>query len=231
MPRFVIVSDVHCAEVQTPSGDVLIAAGDMTLRGSVTEFEWLEEWFQKQPQARKFYVPGNHDWLAFTDTNAIKLVLKTPKWLLDEEVHTLGNVRIYGSPWVQTIGGAKHWAYPLYGGSHSREKWDEIPGGLDILVTHGPPYGIADLHWCTYAHLGDNYLRWKLQDMKEAPKVHIFGHIHSGDKVTREDGILYLNAAVCDEDYKPTNGILVLDYEVGGQCEVQIVGGQGGEGA
>lgn len=217
MTRFVLVSDVHCREVQTPPGDILITAGDMTMKGTLEEFQWLEEWFRKQPQKRKFFVPGNHDWGAFSDQRVMRAdVLKTPKWLVDEEVYTLDNIRIYGSPWTQTIYGAKHWAFPLLGGSHSQEKWAEIPESLDILITHGPPYGISDEHWATGSKLGDNYLLWRLLDLAgKAPKFHVFGHIHSGQKFTQLNDTVFLNVAICDEDYKDENPITILDYQAG----------------
>lgn len=233
MPRFVLVSDIHCAEVQTPPGDVLILAGDATVGGTFEEFRWLEEWFQRQPQSRKFYIPGNHDWGAFVDRNVYRQdVVRTPTWLVDEEIHTVGNVRIYGSPWTPKITGAGKWGFPLYGGSHSEEKWAEIPEALDILVTHGPPYGISDTHWVTGAALGDRYLRWQLEGMVKKPPVHVFGHIHSAQKITyardvndgeRLGSTLFLNASVCDEKYRPTNDIVLLDYEPGQEPVVTLV--------
>lgn len=220
MPRFVLVSDVHLADVETPPGDVLVAAGDMTMKGTQEQMEWLERWFQRQPQARKIYVPGNHDWEAFHSRRVIRQdVVKSARWLVDEEIHTVGNVRIYGSPWTLCPFSGKGWGYPLFVQSQAEEKWAEIPEGLDILITHGPPFGISDEHWITKQKLGDPWLRRRLQTMKQPPKVHVFGHIHSGTKITEadttHDGILYLNAAVCDESYNPSNQILILDYEPG----------------
>lgn len=219
MVRFVLISDTHNTTPDLPDGDVLIHAGDLTIRGSIEEFQEAEKWFKslKNKFKRIYYTPGNHDWLAFSDERVVRYdILKTPNWLVDMEVYTLENIRIYGCPWVQSIAGANHWAYPLYGGSHNKEKWLEIPEGLDILVTHGPPYNILDKHWHTGSLLGDSYLRCRLKEMLSPPKLHIFGHIHAfGGLSQEEDGTLFINASVCDEDYTPTNKITVLDYSPG----------------
>ena len=43
------------------------------------------------------------------------------------------------------------------------------------------------------------------------PKVHVFGHIHNGYGQKQIGQTLYVNAAVCDEDYKPVNAPIVVD--------------------
>lgn len=219
--KIVLVSDVHCADIRTPPGDILIAAGDMTIGGEdmVAEMQWLNEWFGKQRQEKKFFVPGNHDRLAFFEQRVMRQdVVRNARWLVDEQVEVDG-LKIYGSPWTPQVVGAKHWGFPLYGGSHSEEKWDEIPEGLDILVTHGPPAKIADKHWVTDSSLGCYYLRWRLEKMAKRPKVHVFGHIHSGAKYTRSpeglENMLFLNVAISGEGkkYLPEYPVTVLDYD------------------
>jgi hypothetical protein len=34
-----------------------------------------------------------------------------------------------------------NWAFMLPRGPRIKEKWDQIPDGIDILITHGPPLG------------------------------------------------------------------------------------------
>ena len=38
-----------------------------------------------------------------------------------------------------------NWAFNLDRGEKCLEKWDLIPEGIDILITHGPPIGHGDL--------------------------------------------------------------------------------------
>lgn len=62
-------------------------------------------------------------------------------YLEDSEVNIEG-IRIYGSPWQPTH--SVGWAFNLDRGAPIRAKWELIPKGVDILVTHGPPYGHGD---------------------------------------------------------------------------------------
>eukprot|EP00913_Durusdinium_trenchii_P027205 g25525.t1 len=54
-------------------------------------------------------------------------------------------------------------------------KWSEIPDQLDVLVTHGPPYGILDTVKRDI-HAGCPELLKRVQQV--APQFHFFGHIH-----------------------------------------------------
>ena len=45
------------------------------------------------------------------------------------------------------------------------------------------------------------------------PKIHCFGHIHGDGGNTLTNGVCYINASVCDEDYNPLNKIVTIDYE------------------
>jgi len=54
-------------------------------------------------------------------------------------------------------------------------RFDEIPEGVDILMTHGPPQQIFDVtlrgHWG-----GSQSLRRNIEQKR--PKMHLFGHVH-----------------------------------------------------
>ena len=62
--------------------------------------------------------------------------------------------------------------------------WSSIPEGIDILATHGPPYGILD---ATYSQnnrvelCGDVSLMKRVQELQ--PQLVCFGHIHSTDDI------------------------------------------------
>lgn len=57
-------------------------------------------------------------------------------------------------------------------------KWNEIPDDTDILVSHGPPFGIGDL--CKSSlRVGCPMLLSAVQE-RVKPKIHAFGHIHEG---------------------------------------------------
>lgn len=51
-----------------------------------------------------------------------------------------------------------------------------IPDSVDIVMTHGPPYGILD--WCAQGNVGCSNLLHAICRVK--PRMHCFGHIHEG---------------------------------------------------
>ena len=50
-------------------------------------------------------------------------------------------LKIWGSPYTPTFG---KWNFMRNRGDEIKKHWDLIPSDVDILVTHGPPYGIFD---------------------------------------------------------------------------------------
>src|SRR5689334_8867342 len=93
-----------------------------------------------------------------------------------------------------------------------------IPEGLDVLITHGPPWGIMDRNikgdLCGSKALYDHVFRVK-------PRVHVFGHIHEGGNnkvghhgIAKAQGIHFYNVAwvALDENGpRPPNPPRVLD--------------------
>jgi Icc-related predicted phosphoesterase len=97
-------------------------------------------------------------------------------------------------------------------GAEIKKYWDMIDKDTDVLITHGPPYGILDYTPLTYNkdhHVGCEELLRKLNALKI--KVHIFGHIHySCGKVHRNE-TTFVNASVMNEDYEVVNKPVVVE--------------------
>jgi len=99
------------------------------------------------------------------------------------------------------------------------EKWSLIPSDTDVLITHGPPYGILDQchYWDPYfgidynrnVHIGCRDLLNELKRIK--PKVHIFGHIHESYGQMRQDDITFINASHMTGNYEAKNPPIVVD--------------------
>ncbi len=215
MKSFAFVSDVHAKPLCTPAADVLICAGDMTNHGQEEEqFIRLNSWFAEQPQEQKFFLPGNHDVLAYKDLQRAQELITNATIVVDRLV-TIHGAKCYFSPWIRS--NDPKWAYPLMDGTYSaRDKWKEIPEGLDLLITHGPPYGISDLsHREKYHHLGDGFLKNRLESMADKPKVHVFGHVHEGQRFTEKWGISFFNVSICDVKGQAVKTPLVLGFQEG----------------
>jgi Icc-related predicted phosphoesterase len=86
-------------------------------------------------------------------------------------------------------------AFNLPRGEPLREKWALIPSGIDILVTHTPPYGIGD-RTSRGESVGCEDLLETVLRIK--PRLHVFGHIHEGYGQYNKNGILFINASVTD---------------------------------
>ena len=106
-------------------------------------------------------------------------------------------MRIWGSPQQPRF---LDWAFNVDRGPAIREYWDMIPLETDILITHGPPFGTLDKIAPSGEHLGCEELAIAAQRVR--PKLHVFGHIHSGHGTCERDGIQCVNAAILDENYR-----------------------------
>ncbi|KAK7756258.1 hypothetical protein SLS62_001854 [Diatrype stigma] len=98
----------------------------------------------------------------------------------------LRHLRVYGSPRTPRHGS---WAfqYPRETDVWASEK-HAVPGGVDVLVTHGPPQGHLD----AAAGLGCAHLLGALWGARPRPRLHVFGHVHEGGagvEALRFDGL------------------------------------------
>ena len=215
------ISDTHgqhrCKSLVIPKCDLLIHAGDITGRGSPQVIKDFNDWIGELRDANTIdtavVIPGNHD-LTFDPVKASQpciddvISLCTNFELLIDDGIELDGLQIWGSPYTPEF---NDWAFNKARGAELEEHWEKIPDFLDILITHGPPYGYRDK--ATVQHLGDSDLRGTLAALEEdgkQPRVHIFGHIHGGYGMAVGNGTLFINASVLDEDYKVVNQPIVF---------------------
>lgn len=206
-----MMSDTHGKHdeiYRVPEGDVLIHAGDVSNVGKPSEIKAFAEWFQSQPHKYKCWVGGNHDWglqhfLEYGNEFMVRDMSSSAYYLRDSDV-TLDGVKFYGSPWQPTF---CDWAFNLPRGRWLAEKWDMIPVDTDVLITHGPPYGILDK--VGQEHVGCADLRTRVDFIK--PKIHCFGHIHCAAGMTELNGTTFVNAALLSERYGLVNAPTVVD--------------------
>lgn len=206
--KIVLISDSHGKhnQLQLPDGDLLLHAGDITGRGLAWQVREFMEWFGAQPHRHKVMVAGNHDFLAEEKPDEfLSLVPPGVTYLRDSGVEVEG-IRIWGSPiqpWFHD------WAFNRRRGPEIAAHWALIPEGTDILITHGPPFGILD----RTAHgerVGCEDLTLHLDRVR--PRLHVFGHIHEAYGHVQRDGIHYVNASVLDLQYQHTQAPVVLDW-------------------
>ena len=221
--RISFISDTHTKHNQVlphlPGGDVLIHAGDFTSVGRPHEVENFCKWFDRIGNyTHKVFIPGNHDLIFENHPDEAMQIVNSYKdiiFLLDDWVKVGpdpdNQVKIYGSPWQPEF---MHWAFNLPRNGRDLENvWSRIPEDTDILVTHGPPFGKLDTvkgrGWVD--HLGCEKLMERIQVVK--PKVHAFGHIHSGNGYTKNESTHFVNASVLNERYAYEYKPLTIEWD------------------
>ena len=204
--RCVAVSDTHgkYAELSIPDGDVFIHAGDILKWGLIEELTDFNDWLASLPHQYKLVIAGNHDWCFERTPSKAAEIMTNGVYLQDQAVTIKGSV-FYGSPWQPTF---MNWAFNLPRGQQLADKWKLIPDSTDVLITHGPSYGILDE--CIDGK------RAGCEDLSNAvartkPSYHVFGHIHEGYGVLEKDGVTYINASVNTHLYKSENPPIVFD--------------------
>lgn len=206
--KIVAISDTHrkYRQVRVPDGDVLIHSGDVDLWNGDDVFDFCE-WFEAQPHSYKILVPGNHDKVAFEKEMIKRMFNGDMNYLVDSGCTIEGKV-FWGSPYTPVF---MNWFFMANRGDDIKKHWDKMPENVDVLVTHGPPYGILDEVLVGYGdhHKGCEELLKRVMEVK--PKVHIFGHIHCGYGVEIVKKIKFVNASVLDEDYQIHNDPVVIE--------------------
>ena len=204
--------------------------------------EWVEtvfvEWVNKLPfkniGSKVIMTPGNHD-LIFERwnendymhlnklTNGRLIVLRNKEYIFEytsyeSEITTFPSaynlvpftkkLRIFGTPYCQVFG---NWAF-MRSEEKLKQKFDEIPENLDILISHSAPdiekYGMVQQGYYT-KNAGCPILADAIKRLK--PKFAFCGHIHSGNhEMQTIDGTSIANVSYVDERYEPTNNVLKL---------------------
>lgn len=215
-----VISDTHGKHNQItqdlPGGDLLLHAGDISSMGYQHEVQQFCKWFNNiENYEHKIFIAGNHDWGFQNNVEKIMEIVnsyKTVDYIQDETV-SVGNdekmVNVYGSPWQPEF---YNWAFNLpKNGNELAEKWDTIPDNTDILITHGPAFGVLDtVAGKMWDNLGCQLLTNKIKTIK--PKIHLCGHIHSGYGYFFDGDTHFLNASVLNEAYQYTNKPLTFEW-------------------
>ena len=210
------ISDTHTkhryCELDLPGGDLLIHAGDLMNSGHDENDVWeFLDWFDKQEQYKSHvFIAGNHDRFFENKPDETKNILREYPYLpyLQDHTHSIDGVKIYGSPWQPEF---YNWAFNLpRNGVELQEKWSNIPNDTEILITHGPPWEYLDVTPYGNLNVGCELLRVRVDELK--PKIHVFGHVHSGYGYYYNGHTHFINAAVLNERYNYENKPLTIDW-------------------
>jgi predicted phosphodiesterase len=188
--RVLVLGDTHGNHKKfrsLPDADIFLHAGDFTRYGSGAEE--FAVWFHKLPYRVKLLTLGNHE-----GKDAVQKyrpdqwqALFGPLLLLDRGARVKvrdRDVVILGLPHATAI--------------------QQIPPGVDIVLSHEPAYQILD---ATYggSHAGSETIARLIRE-SNAP-IHAFGHVHTqGGKSETIDGTTHINAATKAVLFELNNG-------------------------
>lgn len=215
MTRICAVSDLHGALPTVPEADILVVAGDISPIDYDREIDkvidWFDsdfvEWIRSTPTKYKVFIAGNHDFAIQKELKYFKEYVDPEDLLFlhDSEAEIEG-INFYGIPWVPNLVG---WAF--YGDSQTlTDKYGLVPEGTDVVISHGPPYGVADrVMSAMHPHVGAAQADLMIRDIN--PKHFVCGHIHEGYGHYELEGTHIWNVAIMDAFYYPSNAPVVFE--------------------
>ncbi|PTB61635.1 Metallo-dependent phosphatase [Trichoderma citrinoviride] len=177
-----------------PEADVVLHCGDLTKRGRPEELTRTFSMLRGLSAPLKLVIAGNHDlalderlgertyYDPYSDLQAAhKDALRIAKEAEQDGVRYLtegtytfdlangSTLRLFASPRAPRYG---TWAFQYDGmGTHSFD----IPEGVDVAMTHGPPWGVLDSTWSNENAGCPDLFR---SIYRARPRIHCFGHIH-----------------------------------------------------
>ena len=190
--RTLALSDTHNLHrsITAPmQGDLLIHAGDFSFffddMAAIRDFN---AWLGELRFRHKIVVPGNHERIMYQRPELRRII--TNATVLINEAATIEGVRLWGSP--VTCDDA---AFGCSTADERRALYASIPEGTNIVISHGPPYGVRDVEFRSGGvHRGCPELLAAVQRVQ--PQVHIFGHMHAGRGAVRIGPTTFINAAM-----------------------------------
>ncbi len=209
--KFVAISDTHCRHhhLQLPKGDVLLHAGDVTLRGLRSELLDFLLWFGHQPHRYKIFIGGNHDFcLEKMAPDVLQGLLPPGVVYLNDSRATIEGIHIWGSPVTPFH---HNWAFNRHRGAHIRRHWQRIAAGTDVLLTHTPPFGILD-QLVSEKSNGDKDLLETVRNLR--PSIHVFGHIHEAYGSMVKSPTRFYNCSLLNEQYELVNKPITFEWTV-----------------
>lgn len=234
--KLVVTSDFHGDLPDIPECDLLLIAGDVCPvhdHGRKYQATWLRgefyNWMREQPTKATVWCGGNHDFVLQDWRGGSPNLKKLSGIYLDNSwaefyPEMLGadwpkgkSLKIWASPMSNRFGG---WAFMTEEDKLS-DLWKTIPRDIDILMVHGPMFGLGDgipaVSWSaekrgwdnldSAEHVGSTSLRNQLE-YEDWPnlKLVVCGHIHEAYGVyTLNDSVQVYNASHMDGSYRPVN--------------------------
>ena len=208
--RFALASDTHSIRLgPIPADtDIFIHGGDLTRNGRPEEIKAAVNDIAALPShVTKVFIAGNHDftldekWTG-SEGNYFSLTLEHTAQLKEyiaETCKRVGNMYYLEDEALEICPRKEGKKWKVYGTPFSNQFYDwafmsdahpfpEVPKETEILITHGPAYGILDLTR-TRVKAGGGEVLEAVKEVK--PRLYVFGHIHEArglEELKTDDG-------------------------------------------
>lgn len=196
----VLLSDTHGLhrELSMPTADALLHAGDICMLGDRSAIRDFNRWLGELAYRHRILIPGNHDVPVIEDPSLVS----NATILINQGIEIDG-LRIWGTPGGVVEARSAEKRRRLYG---------MIPVDTDVLITHGPVYGILDCSPSSPCHGGDPELGEAIKRIR--PKLHLCGHIHAGRGSLETEYTMFVNGAVVSEmgDLNPQPPVMRIPW-------------------
>jgi len=215
--RIFCISDLHNYLPEIPDCDLLLIAGDINGFSQIShQCAFLEGAFKRWVGGiigrgiDIVAVAGNHDWLMQNHPNLWKEIYYSYGYCYDSK-HTnhinrfyyledsdldYNGLKIFGTPGSLPF---HNWAF-----NYPEEKIGKVlenAAGADIIISHGPPKGIADLVMRpTLDNVGSQSLLQFIDNYQ--PKLVVCGHIHYNHGIYQRGATKIISCSVVNESYE-----------------------------
>jgi Icc-related predicted phosphoesterase len=206
--RVTAIADLHGYLPSLEPCDLLVVGGDVCPRGRAERQRvWVDQdfrsWLERVDTGAIVGVAGNCDLAAAEDP---ALMRSLPWVYLENEAATVAGLRVYGSPLALPFG---NWPF-MAPEAELERTWAGIPDETELLVVHGPPYGLGDQVY-RGDHVGSPSLRERM-DTLPSLRALVCGHIHEAHSRGRVGAVEWVNAALV-EDWQPEHDPELLSIE------------------
>lgn len=213
-------SDLHGSLPEIPDCDLLLIGGDLCAPYKpLAQYNWLATEFRDwaidlvERDIKIVGVEGNHGILAGFHPELFKDVSTIIPWTYLQDTYAeFKDKVIYGTPDSLPFGSI--WAFNVPE-NELEKKFNNIHESVDIIISHGPPYGIGDVPgFVPKRHTGSVSLLETINRIR--PKILVCGHIHGSYGVyeyENYDGTVtkIINASHMDEEYRPVNKPILVE--------------------
>ncbi len=212
MVRLALAADCHGFLPEIPECDAVLLAGDLVpcygFHSPAEQAYWYKYIFDswaKKVNKPIIFCAGNHERLR---PAGYEIKTKYADYLENSIIRKF-DLKIWGSPNSLPFG----WGWAFNSTEEQLEKiYSEIPEDTDVIISHGPAYGLGDRVWEGNGRWGKAGSKALLAAVERIqPKLMVTGHLHLGAGIYQCGKTTVVNAALLDDSYKVVNKPTIVE--------------------